>query len=55
MSKFADAEREALAIVDRYLLGINSHDTGAIRDAFNFLHTRVGVDAKVVRYEEAAG
>jgi len=53
MSKFAEAEREALAVVDRYLVGINSHDTNAIRDAFNFPHARVRADAKIVRYETA--
>ena len=37
MSKFPDAEREALAVVDRYLVAINDRDTKAIRDAFNFL------------------
>ena len=51
MSKFPDAEREALAVVDRYLVAINDRDTKAIRDAFNFPHVRVRGDGEVVRYE----
>lgn len=53
MSKFAETERAALAVVDRYLVGINGHDTELIRDAFNFPHVRVRADAEIVRYETA--
>ena len=41
MSDFAETEHAALAAVDRYLAALNGRDTEAIRDAFNFPHTRV--------------
>ena len=54
MSEFADAERAALAVVDRYLVAINGRDTDAIRDAFNFPHVRVRRDGEIVRHETPA-
>lgn len=44
-------EREALATVDRYLKALNARDTGAIRDAFNFPHTRIGATGNLDRFE----
>ena len=46
-----DVEREALAAVDRYLAALNARDSVAIRDAFNFPHTRVGASGNLARYE----
>ena len=50
----ADVEREALAVVDRYLAALNGRDTGAIRDAFNFPHLRIRANGALVRYETPA-
>ncbi len=52
MSSSADVEREALAVVDRYLVALNARDTEAIRDAFNFPHARIGAKGTLVRYEK---
>ena len=46
-----DVEREALAVVDRYLAALNARDSEAIRDAFNFPHTRVGASGTLAYYE----
>lgn len=51
MPPHTDIEREALATVDRYLAALNARDTEAIRDAFNFPHTRVRSDGGLSRYE----
>ena len=53
MTDFADTEQAALAAVDRYLAALNSRDTEAIRDAFNFPHTRVRANGELARYETA--
>lgn len=54
MADFKDCEREALAVVERYLTAINARDTEAIRDAFNFPHVRVRGDGEMVRHETPA-
>lgn len=46
-----NAAREALAVVDRYLAGLNARDTEAIRAAFNFPHLRIGVKGNLARFE----
>ncbi len=51
MAARQDVEREALAVVDRYLTALNARDSVAIRDAFNFPHTRVGASGNLARYE----
>ncbi len=48
---FPGVQREALAVVDRYLEALNGRDTQAIRDAFNFPHFRVRADGGLTRYE----
>lgn len=48
---FPEVQREALAVVDRYLEALNGRDTQAIRDAFNFPHFRVRADGGLTRYE----
>ena len=50
----ADAKREALAAVDRYLAGLNARDTDAIRAAFNFPHLRIGSKGTLARFETPA-
>lgn len=47
----ANAAREALAAVDRYLAALNARNTPAIRDAFNFPHMRIGATGKLSRFE----
>ena len=49
---FAQARKEALAAVDRYVAGLNARDTNAIRDAFNFPHLRIGAKGNLSRYEK---
>ena len=46
-----NVEREALAVVDRYLAALNARDTKAIRDAFNFPHMRIGATGNLSRFE----
>ena len=43
---------EALAVVERYIAALNARDTGAIREAFNFPHLRIGAKGNMVRYEK---
>lgn len=47
-----DPSQEALAVVDRYLAGLNARDTEAIRDAFNFPHFRIGAKGTMARFEK---
>jgi hypothetical protein len=47
----ATVKREALAVVDRYLVALNARDTAAIRDAFNFPHLRIGATGNLSRFE----
>lgn len=47
----SEIERQALAVVDRYLVALNGRNTEAIRDAFNFPHLRVRANGSLVRYE----
>ena len=46
-----EVAREALAVVDRYLMALNARDTVAIRDAFNFPHLRIGATGNLARFE----
>jgi hypothetical protein len=46
------AGREALAVVERYIAGLNARDTEAIRAAFNFPHLRIGANGNLARYEK---
>ena len=46
------AGEEALAVVDRYLAGLNARDTKAIRAAFNFPHLRIGAKGNLARFEK---
>ena len=48
----ASVEREALAVVDRYLAGLNARDTAMIRSAFNFPHMRIGAKGNLARFEK---
>ena len=52
MKSNAIAIQEALAVVDRYLAGLNARDTGAIRAAFNFPHLRIGAKGNLSRFEK---
>ena len=45
------AAQEALAVVDRYLAGLNARDTESIRAAFNFPHLRIGATGSLARFE----
>ena len=48
----ARAKEAALAVVDRYLAGLNARDTGMIRSAFNFPHLRIGAKGNLARFEK---
>jgi hypothetical protein len=48
----SNAAQEALAVVDRYLAGLNARDTGSIRAAFNFPHLRIGAKGTLARFEK---
>jgi hypothetical protein len=45
-------KEQALAVVDRYLAGLNARDTEAIRAAFNFPHLRIGAKGNLSRFEK---
>ena len=52
MQSHAATRQEALAVVDRYLAGLNARDTEAIRAAFNFPHLRIGAKGNLSRFEK---
>lgn len=52
MKIHAATRQEALAVVDRYLAGLNARDTEAIRAAFNFPHLRIGAKGNLSRFEK---
>ena len=47
----SDVEQKALAVVDSYVAALNARDSEAIRDAFNFPHTRVGARGNLSYWE----
>ena len=49
-----NAAPEALAVVDRYLAGLNARDTESIRAAFNFPHLRIGAKGTLARFEKSS-